>query len=100
MRAALTVVLFVLMAGNAGTQSSRPIIVDSNAGTDDLLAIAYLLSAPDIQIEAITVVHGLAHVREGAHNFLPIRRSRTASFRGIVGMAFLWASSARLSADR
>ena len=68
MRAALTVVLFVLMAGNAQAQSSRPIIVDTDAGTDDVIALAYLLSVPEIQIEAITVVHGLAHVREGAHN--------------------------------
>lgn len=68
MRATLTVVLFVLMVGKAVAQPPRPIIIDTDAGPDDVLALAYLLSAPDIQIEAITVVHGLAHVREGAHN--------------------------------
>jgi inosine-uridine nucleoside N-ribohydrolase len=52
----------------AGAQSTLPVIVDTDAGTDDLLAIAYLLASPEIRIEAITVVHGLAHVREGAHN--------------------------------
>src|SRR5690349_6768005 len=45
-----------------------PIIIDTDAGTDDFMAIAYLLSRPDVSIEAITVVHGLAHVPEGAKN--------------------------------
>jgi inosine-uridine nucleoside N-ribohydrolase len=45
-----------------------PVIIDTDAGTDDLLALAYLLSLPDTRIEAITVVHGLADVREGARN--------------------------------
>lgn len=49
-------------------QSSLPIIIDTDAGLDDLLALSYLLSVPDAHIEAITVVHGLAHVREGAQN--------------------------------
>ncbi len=44
------------------------IIVDTDAGTDDFLAIAYLLSLPGVRIEAITVVHGLAHVEPGARN--------------------------------
>ena len=49
-------------------QSSLPVIVDTDAGTDDILALAYLLSLPEVRIEAITVVHGTAHVREGARN--------------------------------
>jgi purine nucleosidase len=49
-------------------QSSLPIIIDTDAGTDDILALAYLLSQPDANIEAITVVDGLAHARQGAQN--------------------------------
>ena len=49
-------------------QSSLPIIVDTDAGTDDMMALAYLLSVPDVRVEAVTVVHGAAHVREGARN--------------------------------
>ena len=45
-----------------------PIIIDTDAGTDDILALSYLLSLPDLQIEAITIVHGLAHVRDGSRN--------------------------------
>ncbi|MDQ6676488.1 MAG: nucleoside hydrolase, partial [Acidobacteriota bacterium] len=46
----------------------RNIIIDTDAGTDDLMAIAFLLSRPDVRIEAITVVNGLAHVPAGARN--------------------------------
>jgi len=57
-----------LYATTLSAQSSLPIIVDTDAGTDDMMALAYLLSVPDVRIEAITVVHGLAHVHEGARN--------------------------------
>ena len=49
-------------------QNGLPIIIDTDAGTDDFMAIAYLLSQPGLPIEAITVVHGLAHVRAGGNN--------------------------------
>jgi inosine-uridine nucleoside N-ribohydrolase len=44
------------------------IIVDTDAGSDDFMAIAWLLSQPAVAIEAFTVVHGLAHVEPGARN--------------------------------
>src|SRR5437660_291421 len=47
-----------------------PVIVDTDAGTDDLMAIAFLLSRRDVKIEAITVADGLAHVDRGAANVL------------------------------
>jgi inosine-uridine nucleoside N-ribohydrolase len=49
---------------------SNPLIIDTDAGTDDLLAISYLLSRPDVHIEAITVVSGVANVHPGASNIL------------------------------
>jgi pyrimidine-specific ribonucleoside hydrolase len=48
-------------------QSTR-IIVDTDAGTDDLMALAFLLSRPDVEIEAITIAPGLAHAEPGAIN--------------------------------
>jgi pyrimidine-specific ribonucleoside hydrolase len=48
----------------------RTVIVDTDAGSDDLMAIAFLLSRPDVRVEAITVVNGMAHVREGGRNVL------------------------------
>jgi purine nucleosidase len=45
-----------------------PIVIDTDAGSDDYLAIAYLLSHDTVHIEAITVVHGVSHVPYGASN--------------------------------
>ena len=44
------------------------VIVDTDAGSDDLMAIAFLLARRDVRIEAVTVCNGLAHVNRGAHN--------------------------------
>jgi len=48
----------------------RAVIVDTDAGPDDLMAIAFLLSRPDIHVEAITIVNGMAHVPAGGRNVL------------------------------
>ena len=50
--------------------SRRVVIVDADAGSDDLMAIAFLLSRPDIHVEAITIVNGMAHVQAGGRNVL------------------------------
>jgi pyrimidine-specific ribonucleoside hydrolase len=46
------------------------VIVDTDAGADDLMAMAFLLSRGDVRVEAITVVNGVAHVKPGAQNIL------------------------------
>lgn len=46
----------------------RNVIIDTDAGSDDLMAIAFLLARKDVRIEAITIANGLAHVEAGAHN--------------------------------
>jgi len=43
-------------------------LIDTDAGSDDLMAISFLLSQPDARIEAITVANGLAHADAGARN--------------------------------
>jgi purine nucleosidase len=58
----------VLLAASLAAQ--RPVIIDTDAGSDDLMAIAFLLSRQDVKIEAITIVDGLAHVPAGAANVL------------------------------
>ena len=47
---------------------SNHIIVDTDAGPDDLLALGYLLVHPTIQVEAITISYGLAHADRAAVN--------------------------------
>jgi inosine-uridine nucleoside N-ribohydrolase len=59
-----------LVTSSALAQSSAPIVIDTDAGSDDLMAIAFLLSHRDVHIEAITIANGLAHVRAGAFNVL------------------------------
>ncbi len=65
---------FSAIADQLAVSASRPlpfrgtVIIDTDAGSDDLMAIAFLLSRPDVRVEAITVVNGEAHVPEGAKN--------------------------------
>jgi inosine-uridine nucleoside N-ribohydrolase len=58
--------LGVLAVQIAAAQAN--LIIDTDAGSDDLLAVAFLLTRKEINIEAITVVHGLAHVPAGVRN--------------------------------
>ncbi len=49
-----------------------PIIVDTDAGPDDLLALGYLLVHPSIHVEAITITYGLADADQAAINIARI----------------------------
>lgn len=77
---ALSLLGFVICAGALAPAAratpplpaATPVIVDTDAGTDDLLALAFLLARKDVHIEAITVVNGLAHVPNGAANVLAL----------------------------
>lgn len=48
----------------------KRIVVDTDAGADDMMALAYLLGRPDVLIDGITVVNGLASVDHGVSNIL------------------------------
>jgi pyrimidine-specific ribonucleoside hydrolase len=52
----------------AQTASGMPVIIDTDMSHDDILAILYLLQRPDLDIRAITVVNGVAHVEPGVEN--------------------------------
>ena len=47
---------------------ATPVIIDTDMGSDDVMAISLLLTYKEAPIEAVTVVNGLAHVRAGAAN--------------------------------
>ena len=69
----MKVVSLLLLAATLLTAAPpRHVIVDTDAGSDDLMAIAFLLARADIEIEAITVANGLAHVPEGAKHVLQL----------------------------
>ncbi len=58
----------VLAAGMGWGQA--PVIVDTDAGPDDLIALVWLMRQPGVKIEAVTVCNGLAHPEAGAGSVL------------------------------
>ena len=64
-------VLLAFLVATAIAQAQQPpLIIDTDAGSDDLMAISFLLAHPSVHIEAITVANGLAHVDAGARNLV------------------------------
>ena len=66
-----------MLTANAAT----PVVIDTDMGSDDVMAISFLLAHREVPIEAITVVNGLCHVPAGAAN---ARRLVAASGRNEV----------------
>lgn len=65
-------ILFLLLLsslfslGAAAAQSPRPVIIDTDMGSDDIMAILYILNTPDVAVRAITVNGtGLAYCDAG-----------------------------------
>ncbi|HEY3836463.1 MAG TPA: nucleoside hydrolase [Bryobacteraceae bacterium] len=62
-------------------RAAIPVVIDTDMGSDDEMAIALLLAHPEIPVEAIIAVNGLAHVPAGAAN---ARRLVKASGRSSI----------------
>lgn len=80
---------------------TSPILIDTDAGSDDFMAVALLLSDPGVPIDAITVVNGLAHVDSGARNIgrlldlagrgrIPVFAGRSTPLRGTAEFPAEW----------
>src|SRR6516164_3677463 len=67
--AALTIVFFV---ANAVAQSPRRVIIDTDPGIDDAMAILLALNSPELKVEALTVVAGNVEAWQGLENALKI----------------------------
>jgi pyrimidine-specific ribonucleoside hydrolase len=53
----------------AQAAEARPLVIDTDMGADDQMAILFLLQRPDVSLQAITVSGtGLAHCRPGMDN--------------------------------
>jgi pyrimidine-specific ribonucleoside hydrolase len=52
--------------------AKRNIILDVDTSGDDLMAILYLLAQPDVDIKAITIVHGVSDVEKGTEIVLRV----------------------------
>jgi pyrimidine-specific ribonucleoside hydrolase len=94
---ALAALVFAAVALSA----QGPILIDTDAGSDDFMAVALLLSQPGVAIDAITVVNGLAHVDAGARNMgrlldlagrkrVPVFRGRNGPLRGNAEFPVEW----------
>ena len=80
---------------------SPPIIFDTDAGPDDVMALAYLLTRDDVEIEAITISWGLAHGEQGAINLskvvalggkgdIPVYAGQAGPLRGVRAFPEAW----------
>jgi purine nucleosidase len=52
--------------------SPKRIIIDTDPGIDDSLAILLALASPEVQLEGLTVVHGNCSAEQGTLNALSI----------------------------
>lgn len=81
---AFLVILPLLPGSRSALATPRILLIDTDAGSDDLIALLYLLraSAPSSwTIRGITVSNGLAHPPQGARNIL--RLLQAAGYAGI-----------------
>jgi len=57
--------------GGGPTPAVVPVVIDTDVGSDDVMAVLYLLSRPDVEVKAITVSGtGLAHCEPGVRTVL------------------------------
>ena len=61
-----------IMAFGAPAAEARRVIIDTDPGTDDALAILLALNSPELKVEAITVVPGNVTAAQGLENALRI----------------------------
>ncbi len=79
----------------------RRVILDTDMGIDSVMGLLYLLKAPEVDLEAITIVHGIADVKQGARNAvrileltgdtgIPVAMGQTRPLRGRRSFPAFW----------
>jgi inosine-uridine nucleoside N-ribohydrolase len=69
----LVVSFFIIVfAWGAAAQTPKRVIIDTDPGTDDAMAIILALNSPELEVEALTVVPGNVDGRQGLENALKI----------------------------
>ncbi|HUL33872.1 MAG TPA: nucleoside hydrolase [Candidatus Eisenbacteria bacterium] len=63
-------VLAVLAVGNFAVAAPRKVIIDTDPGTDDAMAIMLALNSPEFDVRALTVVPGNVTAAQGLDNAL------------------------------
>jgi inosine-uridine nucleoside N-ribohydrolase len=74
MRCPKLIVLLVLigLASAASQAAPRRVIIDTDPGVDDAMAILLALNSPELRVEALTVVAGNVETAQGLENALKI----------------------------
>ena len=74
MKRLFALILLVVLAtvGLAAAQSPQRVIIDTDPGIDDAMAILLALNSPELKVEALTVVPGNVDGRQGLENALKI----------------------------
>jgi purine nucleosidase len=70
----VAMLFFVLTCVTNGFAQAAPkrVIIDTDPGTDDAMAIILALNSPELKVEALTVVPGNVDARQGLENALKI----------------------------
>jgi inosine-uridine nucleoside N-ribohydrolase len=68
----LFVVVLACFSTNALAQSARRVIIDTDPGVDDAMAILLALNSPELKVEALTIVPGNVEAWQGLENGLKI----------------------------
>ena len=67
----LSIALAVVTSGSAQT-TPRRVIIDTDPGVDDAMAILLALNSPELKVEALTVVPGNVEAAQGLENALKL----------------------------
>lgn len=96
----------VAAVGAAATvPSKRPMILDTDMGIDSVIGMLYLIKAPEADLRAITIAHGIADVDAGTRNALgilemtgrsavPVAKGRRTPLRGKRSFPAFWREQA------
>ena len=68
----LLILFFSLLTTAFAQSSPKRVIIDTDPGTDDAMAIILALNSPELKVEALTVVPGNVDGRQGLENALKI----------------------------
>ena len=65
-------VAFALLTNVSSQAAPRRVIIDTDPGTDDAMAIILALNSPEFKVEALTVVPGNVVAKQGLENALKL----------------------------
>ncbi|MDA2913525.1 nucleoside hydrolase [Acidobacteriia bacterium AH_259_A11_L15] len=64
--------LFLVLGQPGAAEPARKVILDTDPGTDDAMAILLALNSPELDVQAITVVAGNVLLEQGTENALKV----------------------------